>query len=230
MDLPHWQYEADVISQGYTLVAGIDEVGRGPLAGPVVAAAVILPEGLQGAWIGLIRDSKQLTPAQREEAYEPLMDAAIGVGIGAASSVEIDRVGIVTATRRAMARAIESLEIEPDHLLIDAVALPAVPIAQTAIIKGDCLSRSIAAASIIAKVTRDRLMKEIFESRYPGYGFASNKGYGTRSHVAAIRRLGPCPLHRRSFAPVREMTASAGIIPRAVNDAQGGRDRVTSRR
>lgn len=204
MSAATWKYEADILSRGYSVLAGIDEVGRGPLAGPVVAAAVILPGDLAGDWIALIRDSKQLTPLQRETVYPMLQGAAIAIGVGAASSGEIDNIGIVGATRQAMARAVESLELRPDHLLIDALELPAVPIAQTSIIRGDSLSRSIAAASIIAKVTRDRLMAGVFEARYPGYGFAGNKGYWTDDHVAAIERLGPCPVHRRSFAPVRD--------------------------
>ncbi len=202
---PDWRFEKGILSQGYRRVAGVDEVGRGPLAGPVVAAAVVLPLSLRGSWTRLIRDSKQLTPSQRETVHARLRGAALAIGVGAASSAEIDSVGIVTATRRAMARAVESIDPAPDHLIIDAMALPAVAVAQISVIKADTLSRSVAAASIVAKVTRDRLMSEIFETRYPGYGFASHKGYFTRVHVAAIERLGPCPTHRRSFEPVRSI-------------------------
>ena len=205
LDLPTWRYEREILNRGFSAIAGVDEVGRGPLAGPVVAAAVILPKRLRGGWTPLIRDSKQLTPAQRETACSHLHKVALAIGVGAASHDEIDSIGIVGATRRAMARAVESLEPVPDHLLIDAVALPGVAIAQTSIIKGDVKSRSVAAASIVAKVTRDRLMREVFERRYPGYGFADHKGYYTDTHVAALERLGPCPIHRRSFEPVRGM-------------------------
>jgi ribonuclease HII len=195
----------ELTAQGFLSVAGVDEVGRGTLAGPVLAGAVILPARVRGRWTALIRDSKQLTPEQREEAYGHLVEVAVCYGLGAADSHEIDQVGIVAATRRAMARAIDVLEPAPDHLLIDAVDLPSLATRQTSIIKGDMLCRSIAAASIIAKVTRDRLMETVFESRYPGYGFASHKGYGTPEHLSALARLGPCPAHRRTFEPVRDL-------------------------
>lgn len=214
MNLPSWRYEREILNRGFTAIAGVDEVGRGPLAGPVVAAAVILPQRLRGGWTSLIRDSKQLSPDQREEANEHLQEVALAIGVGAASHTEIDGIGIVGATRRAMARAVESLEPAPDHLLIDAIALPGLVIAQTSIIKGDAKSQSVAAASIVAKVTRDRLMRDVFERRYPGYGFAGHKGYYTDSHVEALERLGPCPIHRRSFEPVRGMVANGvGAVP-----------------
>lgn len=202
---PTDEHELELTAQGFQSVAGVDEVGRGTLAGPVVAGAAILPARLRGRWTVLIRDSKQLTPDQREEAYGHLVKVAVCYGVGAADSQEIDQIGIVAATRRAMARAIDVLEPAPDHLLIDAVDLPSLPTSQTSIIKGDMLCRSIAAASIIAKVTRDRLMETVFESRYPGYGFASHKGYGTPEHLLALAKLGPCAAHRTTFEPVREI-------------------------
>lgn len=197
--------ERRLVSFGCRAVAGVDEAGRGPLAGPVVASAVILPPMIKADWLVLVRDSKQLTPAQRSEAYQGIVSCAIAYGVGAADSREIDRIGIVASTRRAMARAIEALDPQPDHLLIDAVDLPALAIAQTSIIHGDALCRSIAAASIVAKVTRDRLLETVFETRYPGYGFASHKGYGTREHLEALRRLGPCAVHRVTFSPLKEL-------------------------
>jgi ribonuclease HII len=202
---PTTRYERELVLRGFQAIAGVDEVGRGPLAGPVMAGAVILPARLRGRWTRLIRDSKLLTPEQRAEAYDHLVKVAICHAVGGADSFEIDQIGIVAATRRAMARAIDSLDVRPDHLLIDAVDLPSLPTSQTSIIKGDMLCRSIAAASIIAKVTRDRLMQTVYESRYPGYGFASHKGYGTPEHLVALARLGPCAAHRRTFEPVREL-------------------------
>lgn len=198
-------YESDLLGLGYRCIAGVDEVGRGTLAGPVVAGAVVLPGRIRGRWTGLIHDSKQLSPTQHEVAYTNLVEVAVCYGVGAADALEIDSVGIVTATRRAMARAIEDLEPAPDHLLIDAVELPALGLSQTSIIGGDALCRSIAAASIIAKVTRDRLMESSFESRYPGYGFAEHKGYCTPEHLQALERLGPSPVHRMTFTPVRDL-------------------------
>lgn len=203
--MPNWDYEREITSRGYASVAGIDEVGRGTIAGPVVAAAIILPEDLEGDAISLIRDSKQLSIKQRETAKEYLDEVAISTGIGAASHFEIDDIGIVGATRRAMARAVESLDTRPDHLLIDAIELPELSIDQTSIIKGDSKSRSVAAASIVAKVTRDRLMTDVFDSKYPGYGFAEHKGYCTNVHVEALNRMGPCLIHRMTFQPVRSM-------------------------
>jgi ribonuclease HII len=214
---PHFQYETRLISQGFTIVAGLDEVGRGTLAGPVVAGAVILPPSLRqdlsaggrgsggkARWTKLVHDSKQLTAAQREEAYAVLTGHCASFATGACDAADIDRMGIVAATRLAMARALDMLDARPDHLLIDALDLPAIRIPQTPIIKGDAASLSIAAASIIAKVTRDRLMETVFEEQFPGYGFAEHKGYGTAEHMAALYRLGPTPIHRLSFAPVRE--------------------------
>ena len=181
--------------EGYGLIAGIDEVGRGPLAGPVMAGAVILPKDHP---ILYLNDSKKLTEKKREELYEVIMKEAVAVGIGMASEARIDEINILNATYEAMREAIGKLAPQPDILLNDAVKLPGVSIRQVPIIKGDAKSVSIAAASIVAKVTRDRLMAE-YEKIYPGYGFAKNKGYGTAEHIAAIKEMGPCPIHRRSF-------------------------------
>ncbi len=187
------QYEKEYASFGY--ICGIDEVGRGPLAGPVVAGAVILPEDSQ---ILYLNDSKQLSENKREELYEIIMEQAVATGIGYASPERIDEINILQATYEAMRAAIGQLAVAPDVLLNDAVTIPGILCKQVPIIKGDAKSVSIAAASIIAKVTRDRLMVQ-YDSVFPEYGFASNKGYGAQSHIEAIRRLGPTPIHRRSF-------------------------------
>ena len=200
---PDAAHEHTLRELGFRRVAGIDEVGRGPLAGPVTAAAVVMPEEVPETWFGLIRDSKQMSAERREFACEQIQLHARAVGVGSASSSEIDSMGIVPATRLAMARALEDLDVAPDHLLIDALELPEVDLPQTPIIKGDATSISIAAASIVAKVTRDRLMAGSYGLRHPGYGFARNKGYGTAEHMEALQTLGPCPIHRYSFAPVR---------------------------
>ena len=199
---PGYREETALLEDGYTLVAGLDEVGRGPLAGPVVAGAVMLPPRPRGRWVRLIHDSKQLTAAQREEAADVLRDKALSMSTGIATHEEIDRVGIVGATRLAMARAINALPLQPQFLLLDAFPLPDVDIPQKAIVRGDALCLSIAAASIIAKVERDRLMVE-HDGLYPGYGFASHKGYASSHHLEALRERGPSPIHRHSFAPVR---------------------------
>lgn len=176
-------------------ICGIDEVGRGPLAGPVVAAAVILPKDED---IYYLNDSKQLSEKKREALYDEIMEKAIAVGVGFADEKLIDEINILQADYEAMRIALSKLSVTPDILLNDAVTIPGVDIAQESIIKGDVKSVSIAAASIVAKVTRDRYMVELDE-KYPGYGFASNKGYGSAEHIAAIKRLGPCDIHRRSF-------------------------------
>ncbi len=199
---PSYREESALHEDGYTLVAGLDEVGRGPLAGPVVAGAVMLPPNPRGRWTRLIRDSKQLTPAQREEAADVLSEKALSTSTGLASNEEIDRIGIAPATRLAMARAVNALPLQPQFLLLDAFPLPDVDIPQKTIVRGDALCLSIAAASIVAKVERDRLMVE-HDGRYPGYGFASHKGYASSHHLEALRERGPSPIHRRSFAPVR---------------------------
>ena len=199
---PSYREESALLESGYTLVAGLDEVGRGPLAGPVVAGAAMLPANPRGRWVRLIRDSKQLTPAQREEAADILKEKALSMVTGFATHEEIDRIGIAPATRLAMARAINALPLQPQFLLLDAFPLPDVDIPQKAIVRGDALCLSIAAASIIAKVERDRVMVEQ-DGRYPGYGFASHKGYASSYHLEALRDRGPSPIHRHSFAPVR---------------------------
>ena len=179
----------------YSYICGIDEVGRGPLAGPVVAGTVILPKNCD---ILYLNDSKQLSEKKREELYEVIMEKAVSTGLGFVTPERIDEINILQATYEAMRMAIGELDPVPDLLLNDAVTIPEVTIRQVPIIKGDAKSISIAAASIIAKVTRDRLMTE-YEKKYPGYGFAANKGYGSAEHIAAIRELGPTPIHRRSF-------------------------------
>ena len=189
------QYERELAAEGVSFIAGVDEVGRGPLAGPVVTAAVILPEDFDVLGVD---DSKKLSPKKREELYELIMERAIAVSIGRREPEDIDRINILEATKEAMADAVLGLPVKPDHLLIDAVKLSGLKIPQTSIIKGDARSVSIAAASIIAKVTRDREMVEMDE-KYPGYSFASNKGYGTKAHYDGLAKLGPCPIHRRSF-------------------------------
>ena len=186
-------YEEQYASFGH--ICGIDEVGRGPLAGPVVAGAVILPKDCR---ILYINDSKKLTAKKREELYEVIMKEALAVGIGMVSPQRIDEINILQATYEAMRQAIHNLDVMPDILLNDAVTIPEVAIRQVPIIKGDAKSISIGAASIIAKVTRDRLMEE-YDVILPGYGFASNKGYGSAAHIAAIRANGPTPIHRRTF-------------------------------
>ena len=177
------------------VVCGIDEVGRGPLAGPVVAGAVILPEDCQ---ILYLNDSKKLTERRRELLYEEIMEKAVAVGLGVVSQERIDEINILQATYEAMRQAIGNLKVKPDLLLNDAVTIPEVVIPQVPIIKGDAKSVSIAAASIVAKVTRDRLMEE-YDKEYPEYGFAKHKGYGTAAHIAALKEFGPTPIHRRTF-------------------------------
>ncbi len=193
-------------TRGYTYIAGIDEVGRGPLAGPVVAAAVILPAKIKRTpWVDGVRDSKLLSSIQRERLFEQIKGISISYGVGMISSQQIDIQGIAKATRLAMKQAVEQLVPKPDFLLIDYVKLPEVQIHQKGVIEGDSTCFSIACASIIAKVTRDRLMVEL-DSLYPGYGLASHKGYGTKEHIDCLKRLGPCPIHRRSFQPVKDAT------------------------
>lgn len=181
--------------EGRRFVCGIDEAGRGPLAGPVVAGAVILPKDCE---ILYLNDSKKLSPAKREALFDEIMEKAVAVGVGMASPARIDEINILQATYEAMSEAVKKLNVTPDILLNDAVTIPGVGIDQEPIIKGDAKSVSIAAASIIAKVTRDRLMVQ-YDEILPGYGFAQHKGYGSREHIEAIQRLGPTQIHRRSF-------------------------------
>ena len=193
-------YEKELYAQGIDLIAGVDEVGRGPLAGPVVAAAVILPKACK--ILGL-NDSKKIPKSKHKEIYEAVLQNAVAIGIGVKDNHVIDQVNIYEATKLAMMEAIGQLEPQPQHLLIDAMKLD-LPIPQTSIIKGDANSLSIAAASIVAKVTRDQMMEE-FDCEYPGYDFTQNAGYGTANHLAGLDQLGVTPIHRRSFEPVKSM-------------------------
>lgn len=202
---PDLGLEINLWSAGLALVAGLDEAGRGAWAGPVFAAAVILPkdedllERLNG-----VRDSKQMTARQRGLWAERIRSAGQAWGIGQADSQEVDRLGIVPATRLAMERALQACGCQAEHLLIDALKLPQVEVPQSAVIKGDARSLSIAAASVLAKTARDALMKQL-DQEYPGYGFGRHKGYGTAAHRAALERLGACDLHRMSFGPLRAL-------------------------
>ena len=193
-------YEKELYAQGIDLIAGVDEVGRGPLAGPVVAAAVILPKACK---IPGLNDSKKIPKSKHKEIYEAVLQNAVAIGIGIKDNQVIDQVNIYEATKLAMMEAIGQLEPQPQHLLIDAMRLD-LPISQTSIIKGDANSLSIAAASIVAKVTRDQMMEE-FDKEYPGYDFAQNAGYGTANHLAGLDKLGVTPIHRHSFEPVKSM-------------------------
>ena len=193
-------YEKECYARGMELIAGVDEVGRGPLAGPVVAAAVILPKACK---IPGLNDSKKIPKSKHKEIYEAVLQNAIAIGIGVKDNQVIDQVNIYEATKLAMMEAIGQLDPQPQHLLIDAMKLD-LPISQTSIIKGDANSLSIAAASIVAKVTRDQMMEE-FDKEYPGYDFAKNAGYGTAKHLAGLVQLGVTPIHRRSFEPVKSM-------------------------
>lgn len=193
-------YEKECYASGMELIAGVDEVGRGPLAGPVVAAAVILPKACK---IPGLNDSKKIPKSKHKEIYEAVLQNAIAIGIGIKDNQVIDQVNIYEATKLAMMEAIGQLDPQPQHLLIDAMKLD-LPISQTSIIKGDANSLSIAAASIVAKVTRDQMMEE-FDKEYPGYDFAQNAGYGTANHLAGLDQLGVTPIHRRSFEPVKSM-------------------------
>ncbi len=203
-DMPTLLAERRLWALGYRCIAGLDEAGRGPWAGPVVAAAVVLPhdrEDLPDLLAG-VNDSKRLTPRQREVLFDRVYEVAVGVGVGEASPEEIDELGIVPATRLAMRRALAALPTRPDYLLLDHITLPDVNLPQESFVRGDARVLSIAAASIVAKVTRDRIMVAL-DAAYPGYGFAAHKGYGTAAHREALHHLGPSPVHRRSWAPVR---------------------------
>ena len=202
--VPSLEEEEEMRSAGYRLIAGIDEAGRGALAGPVAAAAVILPPMVQGRWREEIRDSKLLSPSRREYLYHHIEDISLSIGTGMTMPDIIDTSGIVNATRYAMEMAIEMLSPPPDCLLIDYLLLPGMRLPQKGIVDGDRLCFSIACASIIAKVTRDRLMTELDET-YPGYGLAKHKGYGTRQHIACLQQIGASPIHRRSFMPLRRL-------------------------
>ena len=195
-------YEKELYAQGVQLIAGVDEVGRGPLAGPVVAAAVILPNNCK---IPGLNDSKKIPKSKHQAIYQAVLDQAISVGIGVKDNHVIDQVNIYEATKLAMLEAIHELDPQPQHLLIDAMKLD-LPISQTSIIKGDANSLSIAAASIVAKVTRDQMMAT-YDQEYPGYDFAQNAGYGTTKHLEGLEKQGVSPIHRRSFEPIKSMTA-----------------------
>lgn len=194
------RYEKEIYAQGFQVIAGIDEVGRGPLAGPVVAAAVILPKGCK---IKHLNDSKKIPKSKHNTIYHEVMEQAVAVGIGIKDAKIIDQVNIYEATKLAMLEALGKLNPAPQHLLIDAMKLD-TPIPQQSIIKGDANSLSIAAASIVAKVTRDRLMVG-YDQTYPGYGFAKNAGYGTAEHLTGLERLGITPIHRKSFEPIKSL-------------------------
>jgi ribonuclease HII len=204
---PNLDEEDALKAQGYELIAGIDEVGRGALAGPVVASAVILPHPANLPWFGLVRDSKELDSRKRESLFDLISKEAIAVGIGIVPPQVIDSINILKATRLAMMQAVEKLPKQPTFLLIDRITLSQCPIPQMGITRGDKSCLSIACASIIAKVTRDRMMEKL-DIMYPGYGFAEHKGYGTRKHISCLQKLGPSPIHRLYFAPVRNIIAS----------------------
>lgn len=204
--IPAWpdlSFEQELWSAGLQYVAGIDEAGRGALAGPVAAAAVILPANpAVAAQLKGVRDSKEMTPAGRELWAGRISAVALACGVGYASNQEIDSLGIVPATRLAVQRAVDCLTIPPQHLLVDYLDLPGCALPQTALVKGDARALSIAAASVLAKTGRDARLR-LLDLDYPGYGFGAHKGYGTAGHLAAIHRLGPSPIHRLSFAPLR---------------------------
>ncbi len=201
--LPTWEHELALWQAGYTALAGVDEAGRGAWAGPLVAAAVIIPACAtpdDEVWAA-VRDSKLLTAHQREGLYPAIHERAVAVGIGVVSPALLDLIGLGPANRLAMVRAVQALSQSPDHLLIDAFKLPKLLLPQRSIVHGDTLSPAIAAASVIAKVYRDRLMRE-YAATFPGYAFAAHKGYGTAAHQAALAQHGPTPIHRRCFAPI----------------------------
>ena len=199
---PSFTEEEELTAQGFRFIAGVDEVGRGSIAGPVVAAAVILPDNLRVSWLAEVRDSKQLCPAKRETLAGHIRKTAISFGVGAVSHKLIDTMGIVGASKLAMKLAVDKLTPVPQYLLIDYLRLPAVPLPQKGIVYGDCKCFSIACASIVAKVARDEMMVKL-DRRYSGYRWAENKGYCTEAHRAGLSRLGPSPIHRRTFEPVR---------------------------
>ena len=204
---PSFTEESDLISKGCVPVAGLDESGRGALAGPVVAAAVILPLDIKAEWVGKIDDSKRITAKQREYVFDRLYEHSVAIAIGKSSATEIDRINILEATRLAMKRALDNLPINPKFLLLDALTLPIVPINQKPIIHGDSISLSIAAASIVAKVTRDKIMRDN-DHEYPEYGFAKHKGYRTKEHLRNLTLFGPCAIHRFSFKPISNIDSN----------------------
>jgi len=215
---PDFNRERELKSQGYELIAGIDEAGRGALAGPVVAGAVILPHSYCPPWLKLVRDSKELSPKRREFLFDLIRKEALPIGVGIISHDVIDDVNILQATLLAMKQAVEKLPKPPHFLLIDRLTLPKCTIPQRGITRGDKLCLSIACASIVAKVTRDHIMEE-FDKVYPEYGFARHKGYGTRAHVSCLQQLGPSPIHRLSFAPLKNIIASETTVALVKNSA-----------
>jgi ribonuclease HII len=218
--VPTWDHELDLHSKGYDLIAGVDEAGRGAWAGPLVAAAVVFPHpnaflpvectGGLAAELDRLRDSKLLSACVREELLECVRATALALGVGVVSSALIDVIGVGPANRLAMARAVRDLGIRPQYLLLDAFRIPTMPIPQRPIIKGDATCMSIAAASVVAKVARDRIMCRLGE-HHPGYSFDQHKGYGTRHHVEALLKLGISPQHRRSYAPIKAVMSGEGI-------------------
>jgi ribonuclease HII len=202
--IPTFVEEEQLLGQGYRHIAGVDEVGCGPLAGPLLAAAVILPYPLQTSWVDQVRDSKFLTSDKREELSEHIRKVAVSIGIGAVSAELIDKEGLTHARRMAMKSSIDQLMPPADYVLIDYLLLPGLELPQKGVINGDSLCLSIACASIVAKVARDHMMIDL-DRVYPGYGFARHKGYGTRQHIECLTRLGPSPAHRSSFQPVRDV-------------------------
>jgi ribonuclease HII len=207
IDTDRWQFECRAQAQGARVVAGIDEAGRGPLAGPVVAAAVVLPLGCD---LPGVDDSKKLSENRREELFTMIQTHALAIGIGMSDAATVDRINILQATLAAMRQAVEQLPLPADYLLIDGISKVPMALPQQTLTKGESRSFSIAAASIIAKVTRDRLLLEI-DRQYPGYGLAVHKGYGTKAHLAAIAAQGPSPIHRLTFRGVREHLPQAGM-------------------
>ena len=214
---PNLNQENKLKLQGYELIAGVDEAGRGALAGPVVAGAVILPSSSYPSWFKLVRDSKEISPKKREFFFHLIQSEALAVGIGVVPPRVIDAINILMATLLAMEQAVEKLPKQPHFLLIDRLTLPRCPISQKGITRGDKLCLSIACASIVAKVTRDHIMEEL-DKIYPGYGFAKHKGYGTQQHISSLWQLGPSPVHRLSFAPVRD--ASCKPTPLSLRGAK----------
>jgi ribonuclease HII len=197
------RFEKKLWRKGADFIAGIDEVGRGPLAGPVVSAAVILPKGYCNK---KIKDSKKLTPLKREKLFSSIIENAITYAVGCVDAHIIDRINILKATFESMYRAIDKLQFLPDHILVDGFEIPGLPIPQTGIKKGDDICFSIAAASIVAKVFRDRIM-ELYDIEFPVYKFSKNKGYGTKYHIETLHKVGPCKIHRKSFNPVKSISS-----------------------
>jgi ribonuclease HII len=207
-------FDDSAVQPGLTRIAGVDEAGRGPLAGPIVAGAVVL-----GCRVDGLNDSKQLLPEEREALYDVLHDGSHAIGVGVVEVEELDRIGIQAANYAAMMRAVAALNPPPHFLLVDGFPIRGCPLPQRPVVKGDSLSLCIAAASIVAKVTRDRMMLEL-DRVYPQYGFASHKGYCTRQHLEALDRHGPCPIHRTSFGPVSQALLAGSLIDECVADMQ----------